>query len=65
MRNRREVEMVNIAGGIILAVIFMMVGLLLFKMMFIGFNVGWKTGCVTMTLFGVMLFGLGSCIFGG
>ena len=57
--------MITIAGGIILAVVIAIVGLSLLEFMFVGFNVGAKTGCFTMIFFGSLLFLLGSCVFGG
>ncbi len=56
--------MLTIAGGIILAIILIAVFLWLIRMMFSGFESGGFMGCLTMILFGAILLGLVSCLFG-
>jgi hypothetical protein len=56
--------MLNIAGGIVLAIIIIVVGLLLIGGMFSGFQHSKAAGCATMVIFGFLLFILAMCVFG-
>ena len=51
--------MITIAGGIILAVILLVVFGVLVAAMFSGFQRGKAMGCVTMVVFGFILLALG------
>ena len=56
--------MLTIAGGIILAIIIIVVGVLLIGGMFSGFKRSKAAGCTTMVVFGVLLLILAMCVFG-
>lgn len=57
--------MLQIAGGIILAVIILYVALILLGLAFSGFQKNAWTGCVTTIIFGGALITLATCVFGG
>jgi hypothetical protein len=56
--------MLTVAGGIILAIILLPIFVGLIAAMFSGFSKSLLMGCLTMIVFGVILFALAMCVFG-
>ena len=56
--------MLTIAGGIVLAIIIIVVAVLLIGGMFSGFQRSNAAGCATMAVFRVLLLILAMCVFG-
>jgi hypothetical protein len=54
---------IQIAGGIILAIVLLWLGRGLLEAMFSGFKVSPGCGCAAMVIFGILLFGLAMCVF--